>query len=45
MPGDPAVLEDSEDVPVLSTTNLLTAIAVKLPTFYPDNINTWLVQS
>ena len=45
MPGDPAVLEDTEDVLVLSATNLLAAVAIKLPPFWPDNIETWLVQS
>ena len=45
MPGDPAVLKDVKDVHVLSTPNLLTAIIVKLPTFWPDNIRTWLVQA
>ena len=44
MPGDPAVLEDAKDVSaVLSTDNLLAAVAVKLPPFWPDNIKTWLV--
>ena len=42
MPGDPAVLEEAGDVPILSATNLL---AVKLPTFLPENIETWLVQA
>ena len=43
MPGDPAILQG---VPTtLSAANLLTAIAVKLPSFWPDNIKTWLVQS
>ena len=41
MPGDPAVLKDAEDVSaILSATNLLAAFAVKLPPFWPDNIET-----
>ena len=43
MPGDPAILKI---VPAaLSTADLLNAVAVKLPPFWPDNIETWLVQS
>ena len=42
MPGDPAVLED---VPVLSATDLLAVVAVKLPTFWANNIKTCLVQA
>ena len=46
MPGDPAVVKEVDRVPVaLSATDLLTAIAVKLPPFWPDNIETWLIQS
>ena len=45
MPGEPAVLKEVEGVPTtLSAANLLTAIAVKLPPFWPDNIETWLIQ-
>ena len=45
MPRDPAVLKKAENVPTaLSATDLLTAIAFKLPPFWPDNIKTWLVQ-
>ena len=43
MPGDTAVLEG---VPAaLSATNLLMAVAVKLPPFWPENIETWFVQA
>ena len=45
MPGDPAVLKDPKDVPVLSAANLLAAVTIKLPPFWPDIIKTWLVQS
>ena len=46
MAGDPPVLEVAKNVPTtLSAANLLTAIAVKLPSFWPDNIKTWLAQS
>ena len=45
MPGDPAFLKDTNHVPVLSPADLLVAIAIKLPPFWPDNIETWLVQS
>ena len=43
MPGDSAVLEG---VPAdLLATNLLNAVAVKLPPFWPDIIETWFVQT
>ena len=29
----------------LSTANLLNTVTLKLPTFWPDNIQTWFVQS
>ena len=46
MPRDPAVVEEAKNVLAsLSTANLLTAVAVKLPPFWPDNMETWLVQS
>ena len=46
MPGDPAVVEEARVVlATLSAPELLTAVAVKLPTFWPDNIETWLIQS
>ena len=42
-PGDPAVLEG---VPATtSPADLLNVVDVKLPTFWPVNIETWLVQS
>ena len=43
MPEDPAILEG---VPAaLSATDLLNSVAVKLPPFWPDNIETWFVQA
>ena len=46
MPGDPAVDEEAKNVPdALSDTVLLAAVTVKLPPFWPDNIETWLIQS
>ena len=45
MPGDPAVVEEAKRVPaILSATDLLNIVAVKLPPFWPDNIETWLIQ-
>ena len=45
MSGDPAVVEEVGIVPAaLSAANLLTAVAVKLPSFWPYNIETWLIQ-
>ena len=44
MPGDPDVLYEATLVPaVLTTADLLMAVAVKLPPFWPDNIKMWLV--
>ena len=43
MSGDPTVLEGVSAT--LFATDLLKAVAVKLPPFWPDNIETWLVQS
>ena len=46
MAGDPAVLEEAKDVPAaLFAANLLAAVTVKLRPFWPDNIETWLVES
>ena len=46
MPGDPAVVKDAETGPAApSATNLLATVTVKLPPFWPDNIETWLIQS
>ena len=42
MLGDPAVLGDTDYA--LTTADLLNNVAVKLPPFWPDNIETWLVQ-
>ena len=43
MPGNPAILEG---VPAaLSAAELLNNVAVKLPPFWPDNIETWFVQA
>ena len=44
MPGDPAVLDEASAV-VLTSADLLMNVAVKLPLFWPDNIETWLVQT
>ena len=45
MPGDPAVVQEAKRVPaVLSAFDLLNTVAVKLPPFWPDNIETWLIQ-
>ena len=43
MPGDPTVLKGFPAT--LSAVGLLNAVAVKLPLFWPDNIETWFVQS
>ena len=43
MPGDPAILEGV--LATLSMADLLNAVAVKLPLFWPDNIKTWFVQT
>ena len=45
MPGDPAILDNRAEGPVLIATDLLHSVAVKLPPFWPDNIKTWLIQS
>ena len=38
MPGDPAVVKEADRVPaILSATNLLMAVAVKLPPFWPES--------
>ena len=44
MPGDPAVLDEASTI-VLAAADLLMNVAVKLPPFWPDNIETWLVQN
>ena len=43
MPGNLAIL--GEAASVLTSADLLNAVAVKLPPFWPDNIETWLVQA
>ena len=43
MPGNLAIL--GEAASVLTSADLLNAVAVKLPPFWPDNIETWLAQS
>ena len=46
MPGDPTVVDGADIVPTaLSAADLLMAVAVKLPPFWPDNMETWLIQS
>ena len=41
-----AIVEGAEGVPtVLSAPDFLNTVAVKLPPFWPDNIETWLIQS
>ena len=47
MPRDPGILdEDAITVPaVLTSTDLRMALAVKLSPFWPNNIETWLVQA
>ena len=39
MPGDPAILKG------VPATDLLMAVAVKLPQLWPENIETWFVQA
>ena len=45
MHGDPAVLDERPKGLVLTAAYLLNTVAVKLPPFWPDNIETWLIQS
>ena len=46
MPGDPGVLDEAPRVSaVLTAADLLMAVAIKLPPFWPNNIKTWLVQA
>ena len=46
MPGDPVVLDEAAGViGILTATDLLMAVAVKLPPFWPYNIKTWLVHA
>ena len=43
MPGDPAILDERPERLVLTAADLLNTISVK--PFWPDNIETWLIQS
>ena len=43
MPGDHVVLDGAPTV--LTAADLLTAVAVTLSTFWPNIIETWLVQT
>ena len=45
MPGDPTILEEVPVPALLTTTDLLNTMAVKLPPFWPENIKAWFVQS
>ena len=45
MPGDPASLDDKAEGLVLTAADLLHSVTVKLSPFWPDNIETWLIQS
>ena len=40
MHGDPATLDDRAEELVLTAADLLHSVAVKLPPFWPDNIQT-----
>ena len=43
MPGDPAIHDKAPAI--LTNADLLMAVAVKLPPFWPNNIEAWLVQT
>ena len=45
IPRDPAALDDRAKGLVLTAADLLHSVAVKLPPFWADNIETWLIQS
>ena len=45
MPGDPAALDNITKGLVLTAADLLHSVVAKLPPFWPDNIETWLIQS
>ena len=45
MPGDPVALDDRAEGLVLTASDLLHSITVKLLPFWPNNIETWLIQS
>ena len=44
IPGDPTVLNEASAI-ILTTADLLMNVVVKLPPFWPNNIETWLVQT
>ena len=44
MPGDPAVLDKRPEGLALTAAELLHSVGVKLPPFWPKNIETWLIQ-
>ena len=44
MPRDPAVLHGASAV-ILTAADLLMNVAVQLPPFWPNNMETWLVQT
>ena len=44
MPGDPAVLDKRAKGLILTAPVLLHSVAVKLPPFWPDNIETSFLQ-
>ena len=45
MPGDPAILDNRDKGPIFTVADLLHSVHVKLPPFWPNNIETWLIQS
>ena len=45
MPGDPAILDERPEGLALTTAELLHSLGVKLPPFWPKNIEMWLIQS
>ena len=45
MPGDPATFDYRAEGLVINVADLLHSVAIKLPPFWPDNIETWLIQS
>ena len=45
MPGEPAILEERPEKLSLTAAELLHNLGVKLPPYWPKNIETWLIQS